>query len=127
MRPPYGARDARTDRATRRLGQIPILWDLDTRDSAGAGTAEIAANADQGMRPGSIILIHDIHDRSVAAVPQILASAQRKGLRLVTVSQLLALDPPTVSQVRAGADGCSERERFQQDDEQTKMRLGSAS
>jgi peptidoglycan-N-acetylglucosamine deacetylase len=127
MRPPFGSRDSRTDRATRRLGQVPIMWDLDTRDSLGAGTTEIAANADQGMRPGSIILIHDIHDRSVAALPQILTSAKRKQLRLVTVSQLLALDPPTESQVRAGADGCSERQRFQAEADRSAMRLSGTS
>ena len=123
MRPPFGARDARTDRVVRRMGMVPIMWDVDTRDSAGAGTDEIAANADEGMRPGSIILMHDTYDRSLAALPRILESARRKGIQLVSVPQLLALDPPTEAQVRAGGMGCGEeRQRFQREREATAMR-----
>lgn len=123
MRPPYGARDARTDREVTRQGMVQVVWDVDTRDSAGAGSEEIAANADAGMRPGAIILMHDTYERSVAALPQVLASAKRKGVRLVSVSQLLALDPPTEAQVKAGGEGCSERERFQREADATAMRL----
>ncbi|HVE68023.1 MAG TPA: polysaccharide deacetylase family protein [Solirubrobacteraceae bacterium] len=124
FRPPYGARDARVDRAVRRLGMVSVIWDVDTRDSAGAGSAEIAANADSGMRPGSIILMHDTYDRSLAALPQILQAARRKGIRLVSVPQMLALDPPSEAQVRAGGEGCGdERERFQVEADATAMRL----
>jgi peptidoglycan-N-acetylglucosamine deacetylase len=125
MRPPFGARDARTDRVVKRLGMVPVMWDVDTRDSAGAGAGEIAANADAGMRPGAIILMHDTYDRSIAALPRVLQAAKRKGIKLVSVSQLLALDPPTESQVRAGGMGCSERERFQREADATAMRLGA--
>jgi peptidoglycan/xylan/chitin deacetylase (PgdA/CDA1 family) len=124
MRPPFGSRDARTDRATTRLGMVPVLWDVDTRDSAGAGSDQIVANAEAGMRPGAIILMHDTYDRTLAALPRILAAAKRKGVRLVSVSQLLALDPPTEAQVRAGGMGCSDRGRFQREQAATAMRLG---
>lgn len=124
FRPPYGARDARTDRAVNRLGMVPIIWDVDTRDSAGAGSDEIAANAEAGMRPGSIILMHDTYDRSLAALPRVLQAARRRGIRLVSVSQLLALDPPSEAQVKAGGAGCGEeRERFQAEVDATAMRL----
>jgi peptidoglycan/xylan/chitin deacetylase (PgdA/CDA1 family) len=123
MRPPYGARDAAVDRAVHRLGMLPVMWDVDTRDSAGAGSAEIAANAAAGMRPGSIILMHDTYDRSLAALPEVLKAARQRGIRLVSVPQLLALDPPSEAQVRAGGMGCSERRRFQQEEDATAMRL----
>lgn len=123
MRPPFGARDARTDRVVKRMGMVPVMWDVDTRDSAGAGSDEIAANADAGMRPGAIVLMHDTYDRSLAALPRVLQAAKRKGIRLVSVAQLLALDPPSDSQVRAGGMGCSERERFRSEQEATAMRL----
>src|SRR5207248_2913026 len=83
------------------LGLLPVLWDVDTRDSLGADTPQIVTNAEQGLRPGAIVLMHETYTRSLAAVPQVLASARKKGLRLVTVSQLLALDPPPDSLVRA--------------------------
>jgi hypothetical protein len=99
------------------------MWDSDTRDSLGAGSESILENAIAGLRPGGIVLMHETKDTTVAALPKILAAAKQKGLRLVSIPQLLALDPPTVSQVRAGGDGCSERERFQQQDDASSMRL----
>ena len=123
MRPPYGARDARIDRMVRRMGMVPIMWDVDTRDSAGAGSDEISANAQAGLRPGSIVLMHDTYESSVAALPRVLESAKRKGIKLVSVSQLLALDPPSEAQVRAGGEGCSEREAYQREEAASAMQL----
>ena len=47
--------------------------------------------------------------------------------RLAEAGQWLALDPPTEAQVRAGPQGCSERERFQQEADRSAMRLAGAS
>jgi len=126
MRPPFGSRDPRVDRTVHRLGMLPVLWDSDSRDSAGAGSEAILANATEGLHPGGIILLHETYDRTVAALPQLLAAARQRGVRLVSVPQLLALDPPTESQVRAGPMGCSERERFHADQDSTAMRLDGA-
>jgi peptidoglycan/xylan/chitin deacetylase (PgdA/CDA1 family) len=123
MRPPYGGRDATTDRVSHRLGLLPVMWDSDTQDSLGAGSATILQNAIAGLRPGGIVLMHETHDTTLSALPQILASAKQKRLRLVSIPQLLALDPPPEALVRAGAEGCSERQRFQAQDDATSMRL----
>lgn len=123
MRPPYGAFDSRVGRAVHRFGMVPILWDVDTRDSAGAPSPEIVTNALAGLRPGAIILMHETYDRSLAALPQVLAAARQKGIRLVTVPQLLALDPPPDALVKAGPDACSSRERYRQQEDATSMRL----
>jgi peptidoglycan/xylan/chitin deacetylase (PgdA/CDA1 family) len=123
MRPPYGDYDPRVNRTVHRMGMIGVLWDVDTRDSAGAGSDQIVANATDGLRPGAIILMHETYDRSLAALPQILSAARKKGIGLVSVPQLLALDPPPDSLVKAGPDACSDRERYQQQDDATAMRL----
>jgi len=123
MRPPYGGRDATTDKVSHRLGLLPVMWDSDTQDSLGAGSESILENATAGLRPGGIVLMHETKDTTLAVLPKILATAKQKGLSLVSIPQLLALDPPTESQVRAGGDGCSERQRFQQQDDATSMRL----
>jgi peptidoglycan/xylan/chitin deacetylase (PgdA/CDA1 family) len=123
MRPPYGARDAMTDRVSHKLGLLPVMWDSDTQDSLGAGSDTILQNAVAGLRPGGIVLMHETKDTTPSLLPKILASAKQKGLRLVSIPQLLALDPPTEAQVRDGGNGCSERQRFQQQDDSTSMRL----
>lgn len=123
MRPPYGARDESTDRVSHKIGLLPVMWDSDTQDSLGAGSQAITQNAIEGLRPGGIVLMHETHDTTLAALPKVLAAAKQKGIRLVSIPQLLALDPPSEAQLRAGGDGCSERQRFQQQTEATSMRL----
>jgi peptidoglycan/xylan/chitin deacetylase (PgdA/CDA1 family) len=112
------------NRVVHRMGMVGVLWDVDSRDSAGAGSEEITANATEGMRPGAIILMHETYDRSLSALPNVLQAARQKGIRLVSVPELLALDPPPEALVRAGPDACSDRERYQQQEDATAMRLG---
>ena len=40
-------------------------------------------------RPGSIVLLHDVHPSTVAAVPAIVAGLKAKGYTFVTVPQLI--------------------------------------
>ena len=83
------APDARTalrnarDVYTRRSEAVSI-WVV----PAAAITASVLAQA----QPGAIILLHPMHRRraSLEAVPAIIEGLQARGLRLVTVSELLA-------------------------------------
>jgi peptidoglycan/xylan/chitin deacetylase (PgdA/CDA1 family) len=96
-RPPYGAFNQTTIRILRDLRMLIVLWTVDTSDYARPGVARIVYTALSGARPGAIILMHDGGgDRSetVAALPRIIAGLRRHGFRLVTVSRLLADDPP---------------------------------
>ena len=45
-----------------------------------------------GARPGAIILSHDIHTTTVAAMPDVLDSLLARGYKFVTVSELIAID-----------------------------------
>jgi peptidoglycan/xylan/chitin deacetylase (PgdA/CDA1 family) len=80
FRPPYGVRTAAADRLLRRLGMLQVLWDVD-------GTVG-------RIRPGSIVLLHDTRPETPSLVRAILAQLRRRGLRAVTVPELLANDPP---------------------------------
>ncbi len=66
-----------------------ILWDVDTNDWRKPGVAAIVARAVNGARPGSIILVHDIHGSTADAVEGIVQGLQNRGFELVTVSELL--------------------------------------
>jgi peptidoglycan/xylan/chitin deacetylase (PgdA/CDA1 family) len=59
------------------------------------------------VRPGSIILMHDIHPNTIAAIWKLVPDLHHLGYRLVTVPELLALDPPTARQLQLGAGGCA--------------------
>lgn len=93
MRPPYGATNANLVSLMKsRYGMSTIMWDVDTRDWQHPGVSVVTQRAVGNARPGSIILLHDIHSSTLNAVEGIVTGLQARGFRLVTVSQLLALN-----------------------------------
>lgn len=85
MRPPYGA----WNQDTRRLGYSLILWNVDSEDWKNRDAQVTTNNIMAQVRPGSIVLMHDIHPSTAAALPGIIDRLQEQGYTLVTVSQLL--------------------------------------
>lgn len=103
MRPPYGATNAALNkRMMADYGLRTILWDVDTLDWRHPGVQRVIDTAVGKARPGSIILVHDIHASTIAALEGIVQGLQARGFKLVTVSQLIALsrsgaEPPATS------------------------------
>ena len=67
-------------------------WDVDTEDWKNKNAAVTTQRALAGARPGSVILMHDIHASSVDAVPGLIDQLRAKGYTLVTVPQLMGDD-----------------------------------
>jgi peptidoglycan-N-acetylglucosamine deacetylase len=108
FRPPYGAHDPVVDATAARLGLIEVLWNVDSGDSLGANYAAIVRTVRAGLHPGAIVLMHENRGQTIRALRYYLLPAlHRRHLRPVTVAQLLALDPPTLAQLRAGPRGCA--------------------
>jgi peptidoglycan/xylan/chitin deacetylase (PgdA/CDA1 family) len=105
FRPPYGAHDAALDQYVRSLGMAEIMWSAESGDSAGAPPSVVLANTVAGLRPGAIILMHENRGSTLSMLPQILQAIADKGLQAVTVPYMLANDPPSEAQLRAGG-GC---------------------
>ncbi|MBP2388086.1 polysaccharide deacetylase family protein [Paeniglutamicibacter kerguelensis] len=91
LRPPYGATNATVKKAA---GVPVILWDVDTLDWKVRDASKVVSNALRDTRPGSIVLMHDIHFSTIEAVPAILKGLRAKGYHFVTVSELLASANP---------------------------------
>ena len=89
MRPPYGAVNSAVLEQLRLRGMSSILWSVDTRDWADRNSEIICSRAVAGAHPGAIILMHDIHQTSVGAVPCILSALKQQGYSFVTVQGLL--------------------------------------
>ena len=84
MRPPYGAfNDTVKSAANRPI----IMWSLDTLDWKTRNT-QSDIDAALGAKDGDIVLMHDIHEPTVAAAEAIITGLQEKGFQLVTVSEL---------------------------------------
>ncbi|MGI8557513.1 MAG: polysaccharide deacetylase family protein, partial [Solirubrobacteraceae bacterium] len=109
FRPPYGARSPAIDREAKSRGLLEVIWTIDSADSLGANYAGIASNVINGLRPGSIILMHENRGQTIRATLPIFTAIARKHLRAVTLPELLAQDPPTLAQLRAGGRGCGTR------------------
>jgi peptidoglycan/xylan/chitin deacetylase (PgdA/CDA1 family) len=97
FRPPYGAFDANVLAEAHREGFTTVIWDVWAQDWLRPGTAVIAQRIISQLHSGAIILLHDgapetfTPDRSQTAnaVPAILAAMHARGLRAVTLPQML--------------------------------------
>ncbi|UCR90100.1 polysaccharide deacetylase family protein [Mycetocola spongiae] len=94
VRPPYGAINEGVSEVFRQQGAAAIIWNVDTEDWRNHSVEETTRRALDGAKPGAIILMHDIHETSVAAAPGIIAGLRERGFTLVTVSQLLGPTTP---------------------------------
>ena len=88
LRPPYGAVNGVVLEQLRLRNMSSILWSVDTRDWADRNSQIVCSRAVAGARPGSVILMHDIHQTSVNAVPCILSSLKQQGYSFVTIQRL---------------------------------------
>lgn len=88
LRPPYGDVDDRVRSIATRTGLRVVLWNLDTEDWRTRNTDETRRRAVEGARPGSVVLLHDIHASTIDAVPGIIDDLRAQGYLLVTVDQM---------------------------------------
>lgn len=92
-RPPYGDYNGAVLQTARSFGLTTIMWNDDPADWSRPGTQAIANRVLAQAGPASIILMHDgpaLRDQTAAALPLILAGLRARGLKPVTIPQLLA-------------------------------------
>jgi peptidoglycan/xylan/chitin deacetylase (PgdA/CDA1 family) len=111
VRVPSGARDAIVDDVAERLGLLEVLWNVDDGDASAPSTpssAVIARNLTARVRPGAIVLLHEDETvpRAIEALRIFLPQLRRQGLKPVTVSELLQLDPPAAGSL-GNRGGCN--------------------
>ncbi len=93
MRPPYGATSAKLNRRfDEDYGLKVILWSVDPLDWRYRNASRVTQQILSQTGPGGIILAHDIHASTVAAMPATFDGLLAKGFKFVTVSQLLAME-----------------------------------
>lgn len=84
-RPPYGNVN---DNVRRFVGTPIILWSVDTLDWKSRNPDAIVSTAASEVHDGAIILMHDIYDTSVEAVPKLVDTMRQNGYEFVTISEL---------------------------------------
>ena len=86
LRPPYGAIN---DTVKANVDAPLILWSIDTLDWKTLNTNATVNTILKQAKDGDIVLMHDIHKPSVAAVEKVLPQLKAKGFEVCTVSELL--------------------------------------
>jgi peptidoglycan/xylan/chitin deacetylase (PgdA/CDA1 family) len=90
MRPPQGRTNDTVHAICRELGLSEVLWSVTAKDYQTTDSDLITRRVlAQSSRDG-IILLHDIYDGTVPAVPGIIDALKERGYVFVTVPQLLA-------------------------------------
>lgn len=86
MRPPYGAINNTLRNA---VDMSFIMWNVDSLDWKNRNTGSIMEQVKKQTYLGSIILMHDIHQTTINALPSVIEYLKKNGYTLVTVSELL--------------------------------------
>ncbi|MBI5482167.1 MAG: polysaccharide deacetylase family protein, partial [Deltaproteobacteria bacterium] len=94
FRAPHGFRSPFLAAALAAAGQRLCAWTAGVWDTDRPGAEVIAARARRALRPGAVLLLHDggpgaDRTQTAAALPAIIAAARARGLRLVTVPELM--------------------------------------
>lgn len=93
FRPPYGAFTARQKEwAHREFGLPSILWSVDPLDWKIRNTAHVSNALIRGASNGGILLAHDIHPTTVAAIPSVVDTLLGRGYQFVTMGQLINME-----------------------------------
>lgn len=91
LRAPTGHFDKRSLKIAERYGYTVVHWSIDSKDWTNPGAKQIIANVEKANK-GDIVLLHasDSAKQTANALPGILKDIRSKGLKLVTVSELIA-------------------------------------
>lgn len=84
-RPPFGATDTKSANF---IGKPIIQWDVDSKDWETHDAKQIVKNVMSNVHNGGIILMHENHAQSVAALPEVINQLKAKGYTFKTISQL---------------------------------------
>ncbi len=89
FRPPYGDYDDELLKTASELGYYTVQWDTDSLDWKDLSATDIAMRVINGVKNGSIILMHNNGLHTGEAVPIILETLKNKGYSFVPIGELI--------------------------------------
>ncbi len=90
VRPPMGRSDPGVTQRLAVRGLASVVWTNDSRDFEKPGVGAIVDHALEGLRPGSVILLHDgggNRDQTIEALPTIIERIVAAGYRILPICQ----------------------------------------
>ena len=92
-RPPYGVTNPNIAKAVKHTKHRVIGWNIRSLDTVIKSEDRILKRITSRLQPGSIILLHDISDKTVNVLEQLLIILNKENYQLVTVDNLLNIEP----------------------------------
>ena len=93
FRPPYGAYDDTVRKVAAQRGyKHLVLWSHSSGDSSPAATVSSIIRRTTGAPRGSILLMHCGPSVTARALPAVIRSYQRRGIRLIGLDEMFRLD-----------------------------------
>lgn len=89
FRPPFGEFNQTVTNIASESGQAITMWSVDTLDWKYRNANTIYDNIITNTNDGSIVLLHDIHQTTADALPNVLSKLKDDGFEFVTVTELL--------------------------------------
>lgn len=89
FRPPYGDYDDELIKTASAMGYYTVQWDVDSLDWKDLSASDIAMRVINGVKNGSIILMHNNGLHTAEAVPIILQTLKNRGYSFVPVGELI--------------------------------------
>jgi peptidoglycan/xylan/chitin deacetylase (PgdA/CDA1 family) len=101
VRPMGGMIDANGVKAAADTGHLVINWTIDSNDSHGGPRSVdyLFRQCTQNVKSGDVILLHVTKQESMDALPRICAELQKRGLKMVTVSELAKHSTPITAKI----------------------------
>jgi peptidoglycan-N-acetylglucosamine deacetylase len=96
FRPPYGLCDPALLRLVQARGLTVVRWSADDHDYRGWPAARLQSEVMAETQAGGIVLMHDIHANTVAALPGEIAALKAQGAQFVTVPTLMTWSGPVL-------------------------------
>lgn len=91
VRPPYGALSARSLAQILAEGLTIAMWSFDSYDYDATDADQVVARcAPEAIGPGEVLLFHEGHAHTLAALPRIVDGLHRAGYECVTMADLIA-------------------------------------
>src|SRR5699024_10079628 len=89
FRPPYGSKNEIVHEIANETDQSIALWSIDTYDWQHLNPNATFEKIKTNIKPGSVILMHDIHQESADALPRVMEYLDEEGYEFVTMTELL--------------------------------------
>ncbi|MEP9352206.1 polysaccharide deacetylase family protein [Xanthobacter sp. KR7-65] len=102
LRPPYGSmKPSLRTYIEDKYGLTIVNWSVDPNDWKNRNSQAVYDAIMAQVKPGAIVLSHDIYPSTVDAMPRVLDDLAAKGYKFATLSQMVAMDKPLKPQLVA--------------------------